>query len=66
LSLEPVKDIIVRLERITAIAHDQGCVLPAPFMTISFISLPTVPELGLTDRGLVNVRDHQLIGVFAE
>jgi adenine deaminase len=66
LSLEPVKDIIARLERITAIAHDQGCVLPAPFMTISFISLPTVPELGLTDRGLVSVRDHQLIGVFAE
>ncbi len=66
MSLEPVQDIIARLERITAIAHDLGCVLPAPFMTISFISLPTVPELGLTDRGLVSVRDHQLIGVFAE
>lgn len=66
MSLEPVKVIIAKLERITSIAHDLGCTLPAPFMTISFISLPTVPELGLTDRGLVSVRDHRLIGVFAE
>jgi adenine deaminase len=66
LSLEPVADVIAQLERITAIAGDLGCVLPAPFMTISFISLPTVPELGLTDMGLVSVRDHALIGVFAE
>jgi adenine deaminase len=66
MSLQPVTEIIAQLEHITAIAHDLGCILPAPFMTISFISLPTVPELGLTDRGLVSVRDHQLIGVFAE
>jgi len=35
-------------------------------MTISFISLPTVPELGLTDRGLVSVRNHALISPFVE
>ncbi len=36
-------------------------------MTLSFISLPTVPELGLTDHGLVDVRKHVLIdSVIAE
>ena len=40
-----------------------GCDMPAPFMTLSFISLPTVPELGLTDMGLVDVLEHRLIDV---
>lgn len=66
LSEEPAHHVIEQLERITAIAHDLGCKLPAPFMTISFISLPTVPELGLTDMGLVSVRKHALISPFVE
>lgn len=66
LSEAPVEEVIASLEAITAIAHDLGCTLPAPFMTISFISLPTVPELGLTDHGLVSVREHALISTFVE
>ena len=66
LSAAPVEEVIAGLEAITAIAHDLGCTLPAPFMTISFISLPTVPELGLTDMGLVDVRQHALIDVLIE
>ena len=66
LSEAPVRDVIAHLEQITAIAHDLGCTLPAPFMTISFISLPTVPELGLTDMGLVHVREHRLMSLFVE
>ncbi len=66
LSTRPVAEVIAQLEHITAIAHDLGCTLPAPFMSISFISLPTVPELGLTDMGLVNVREHKLISAFVD
>jgi len=66
LSEAPVEEVIGGLELLTAIAHELGCALPAPFMTISFISLPTVPELGLTDRGLISVRDHALISTFVE
>jgi adenine deaminase len=66
LSTAPVEDVIAELEEITAIAHDLGCILPAPFMTISFIGLPTVPELGLTDMGLVDVRQHALIGTLLD
>ena len=65
LSEAPVGEVIAGLEHITGIAHELGCTLPAPFMTISFISLPTVPELGLTDMGLVDVRAHALISPFA-
>src|SRR5690606_4692624 len=37
LSTAPAEEVIAGLEAITAIAHDLGCTLPAPFMTISFI-----------------------------
>lgn len=66
LSTAPAEEVIAGLEAITAIAHDLGCTLPAPFMTISFIGLPTVPELGLTDMGLVDVRQHALIGTLID
>jgi ABC-type uncharacterized transport system permease subunit len=66
LSEEPVDDIIANLEEINQIYHNLGGTLPAPFMTISFIGLPTVPDLGLTDKGLVDVLDHALISSFVE
>jgi adenine deaminase len=61
MSPQPPEQVIADLRQLSAVAHDLGCVLPAPFMTLSFISLPTVPELGLTDKGLVDVRRHVLI-----
>lgn len=62
----PAMEVISRLKSLTEISYQLGGTLPAPFMTISFISLPTVPELGLTDKGLVDVRAHQLISSFVD
>lgn len=56
-------EVAKELDRINEAAVDLGCSLSAPFMALSFISLPTVPELGLTDMGLVDVLSHQLIEV---
>lgn len=64
LSDRPVLEIIAALEQLTELSRGLGGKLPAPFMTLSFISLPTVPELGLTDQGLVSVREHRLISPF--
>jgi adenine deaminase len=64
LSQEPVETIIASLEEINQAYHELGGTLPAPFMTISFIGLPTVPDLGLTDMGLVDVLNHKLISSF--
>jgi adenine deaminase len=64
LSQQPVDDIIENLDQINMAYHDLGGTLPAPFMTLSFIGLPTVPDLGLTDQGLVDVFAHQLISSF--
>lgn len=66
LSEEPVEQVIAGLEEINQIYKDLGGLLPAPFMTISFIGLPTVPQLGLTDMGLVDVLGHKLISPFVK
>lgn len=49
------------LERVTALiaelnrhAKELGCALDAPLMTLSFLSLSPIPELRLTDQGLVD------------
>jgi adenine deaminase len=64
MSAAPVETVIETLGEINAIYTKLGGTLPAPFMTISFIGLPTVPELGLTDKGLVDVLAHRLISSF--
>lgn len=53
--------VMQQLNVMNNIAISLGCELPAPFMTLSFISLPTVPELGLTDYGLIDVLGHKVI-----
>lgn len=57
------RELMDQLEVVNHAVADLGCPLPAAFMTLSFISLPTVPELGLTDMGLVDVLEHRLIEV---
>lgn len=36
-------------------ASDLGCSLGSPFMTLAFMCLPVIPELKITDRGLVSM-----------
>ena len=38
-----------------------GVTLGAPFMTISFLALSVIPDLKITDRGLVDVKRFQLV-----
>lgn len=66
MSEHDAKTVDEQLQGMNQAARQTGCTLPAPFMTLSFISLPTVPELGLTDMGLVDVNNHCLIPLILE
>ncbi|MEA2629357.1 MAG: adenine deaminase, partial [Chloroflexota bacterium] len=35
--------------------------MSAPFMTLSFLALSVIPELKITDRGLVDVARFELV-----
>jgi len=61
LSGQPLEEVVAGLEKLEKIAADLGMVLPSPFSTLSFLALPIIPELRLTDLGLVDVSDFKLI-----
>ena len=52
------------LESCIAAARGLGCRLTDPFMTLSFLCLPVIPELKLTDRGLVDVGEFRYVPLF--
>lgn len=51
---QPLPEVIRRIDELNAAAHSLGCDLAAPFMTLSFLSLSPIPELKLTDQGLID------------
>jgi len=61
LSDEPLEVVIAQLGKLEQKARELGARLPSPFATLSFLALPVIPELKLTDRGLVDVTEFKLI-----
>jgi adenine deaminase len=55
LSDEPLETVAAKLERLEKVAAELGAKLPSPFATLSFLALPVIPEIRLTDRGLVEL-----------
>lgn len=45
-------------------SKNMGCSLEEPFMALSFLALPVIPELRITDLGLVDVERFQHVPLF--
>lgn len=56
-----VADLYTALD---GMAKDMGSTLSAPFMTLSFMALPVIPRLKMTDRGLFDVDAFQPTSLF--
>ena len=56
-----VEEVAVRTQRIEKAAEEVGTVMPSPFAAMSFLALSVIPELKLTDRGLVDVGRFELV-----
>jgi adenine deaminase len=61
LSEEPLEKVVKGLEGLEQAARELGTTLPSPFAALSFLALPVIPELRLTDLGLVDVNEFKLI-----
>ena len=61
-----MRDVAKGIDDCIEAAHDLGCKLKDPFITLSFLCLPVIPELKLTDKGLVDVAKFQLVPLFME
>ncbi len=61
MSYESVEKISHDLRELEKAAFSLGISIAAPFMVLSFLALPVIPHLKLTDRGLVDVDTFSLI-----
>ncbi len=66
LSERHMRDVASGIADCIDAAHELGCTLEDPFMTLSFLCLPVIPELKLTDKGLVDVTKFQFVPLFLE
>jgi adenine deaminase len=66
MSREPLERLAGQLRDLSEAAESLGCKTPEPFMALSFLALPVIPELKLTDMGLVDVGQFDIVPLFVE
>lgn len=64
ISLEPAEKVAPALEEVTGAARSLGAAPQNPFLTLSFLALPVIPHLKLTDRGLFDVDSFSFVSHF--
>jgi len=57
----PLERVAAAYTRLKQAYHGLGGALPDPFMALSFLALPVIPALKLTDLGLVDVDRFQIV-----
>lgn len=65
MSPEPLEAVAAQHERVEEAAHSLGVTVHAPYAVLSFLALPVIPELKVTDKGLVDVAASALIDLAA-
>ena len=61
---EPVEKVAKKLEDMYELWRELGCNWVSPFMTFSLLALAVLPELRLTDKGLVDTVEFKFIDLF--
>jgi adenine deaminase len=64
MSKSSLETLTNQLRELAMASANLGCALKEPFMVLSFLSLPVIPELKLTDLGLVDVNRFELVPLF--
>jgi adenine deaminase len=66
MSDRPLAFVHERLRSMEQRLAGMGVTMAAPFMTLSFLALSVIPELKITDRGLVDVARFELVPLGVE
>ncbi len=61
----PLEEVAARVRGLKEAAASLGCSVAEPFMALSFLALPVIPELKMTDRGLFDVASFSHVPLFA-
>jgi len=63
---KPAKEMADMVEKLDSAWKKIGCNIESPFMTMALIPLACLPELRLTNRGLVDCNKFELVPLFVE
>ena len=61
MSDRPLREVHERLASMELRLREMGVHIDSPFMALSFLALSVIPELKITDRGLVDVGRFQIV-----
>ncbi len=61
LSIRSAHEVDKKLREMHRLIKDMGCKFDAPFIQMSFLALPVIPSLKITDKGLVDVDKFRII-----
>jgi adenine deaminase len=64
MSEEPLESVAHQADQLQHALQDLGCVVEDAMMSFCFLALPVVPELRLTDLGLVDVTAFKIVPLF--
>jgi len=63
MSKKSIPETAKKLEQMKRIISSMGVVHRNPFMTLSFMALPVIPSLKITDQGLFDVEENKFVKV---
>ncbi len=64
MSDRPVEEVAELVSKLDEAWQEMGCVINSPYMTMAIVPLACLPELRLTNRGLVDCRSFQFVDLF--
>ncbi|MCG2721690.1 MAG: adenine deaminase [Thermodesulfovibrionales bacterium] len=64
MSNEEYTEVAEKYSALDKMAKEMGSFLHAPFMTLSFMALPVIPKLKLTDKGLFDAEEFKFVDLF--
>ena len=63
MSPKPLLEVAAEIDRVVEAARELGITLDAPFMALSFLGLSVIPDLRITDLGLIDVNEFAIVPV---
>lgn len=64
MSDRPCEEVQERIKELDDAAKKIGCAIDEPFMSMAFLSLSVIPELKITDKGLIDVNKFDVTDLF--
>ncbi|MFN2267510.1 MAG: adenine deaminase [Desulfonatronovibrio sp.] len=66
MSNQPLEKVVNSMNELNNACRHMGFKHENPFMILSFLALPVIPELKLTDKGLVDVNKFEIVDLWVE